>query len=332
MYAMALMIHSLKNEIVRLTKVEKDDGEQAFRICEYARKFKERNKFDEAMELYQFVAQLFPKVAGVRCDMASEYFYKGKMNEALTWLDSCYNFKTVDETSFLNGAFIYSQLGYFDDAQNVLNTYSHIYNRKMDQFYYGLTLFSDSSAKYYEVLNEFCQTADSNAYANEDYIARKLLAFRDSFSLDQYKLLIADNNIPEYYKPLIYTRAVRQFADDCEPFLSYGIYESSIKNYPPAVQFLDEGENCQMDLTEKEYWMLHYAYALYMLGSAKKALLYFEPLTKSSNAFTQQAAKYFDAEILVAQKKNDAAKTLWQEIISSKVQTKYAVLAKQKLN
>ncbi|HRG90165.1 MAG TPA: hypothetical protein PLW44_14160, partial [Chitinophagales bacterium] len=63
-YAMALMRDSLEKEIVRLVKIEKDDGEQAFRMCEYARKFKERNRFDEAMQVYQFIAKQYPALAG----------------------------------------------------------------------------------------------------------------------------------------------------------------------------------------------------------------------------------------------------------------------------
>lgn len=330
-YAMALMKDSVKNEIVRLMKSDTDDGGQAFRMCEYARKFKERNRFDEAMELYQFIAEQYPTVAGVRCDIASEYFYGGRINETLLWLDSCYQFKTVDETSFLNGAFTYSLLGFFDDAQSVLSTYSRIYKRNMAGFYYGLMLFSDSSGKYYAILNDFCQTVDSNAYTNEYYLSKKLLAYRDTFSLNDYKGLVDDKEIPDYYKGLLHQRAFKQFKNNCEPFLIYGVMQSSIKNYPAAVQFLQEGENCKMKAEQAEYWMLHYAYALYMFGEKEKALVYFKPLIKADKPFTAQAAKYFTATVLAEQKKMEEAKKLWNEIALSKQTTKYVQLAKQKL-
>ncbi len=131
-------------------------------------------------------------MAGIRGDIASEYFYAGKMNDALKWVDSCYNFKTVDETSFLNGAFIYSELGYFDQAQNVLNTYSRLYKRKMVFcFISSLRLFADSSEQYGEKLNEFISAVDSNTYyLTEVTIAKKLLAFENKFSLDDFGKLI----------------------------------------------------------------------------------------------------------------------------------------------
>lgn len=331
-YAMALMKDSVKNEIVRLKKVETDDGEQAFRMCEYARKFKERNRFDEAMEIYQFIAQQYPAVAGVRCDIASEYFYAGKINETLLWLDSCYQFKTVDETSFLNGAFTYSLLGFFDDAQSVLSAYSRVYKRNMDGFYYGLMLFSDSSAKYYSILNDFCQTIDSNAYTNEYYLAKKLLAYKDTFAFNDYKALVDDKEIPDYYKGLLHQRAFKQFKNNCEPFLIYGVMQSSLKNYSAAVQFLEEGENCKMQAEQAEYWMLHYAYALYMFGEKEKAAVYFKPLMKSDKPFTAHAARYFSAKILTEQKKVEEAKKLLNEIVLAKQTTKYVELAKGLLN
>ena len=332
-YAMALMKEKLKAEIVALTKQEKnEDGEQPYRIAEYARKFKERGKFEDAMEIYQFIAALFPDVAGLRCDIGSEYFYEGKMKDALIWLDSCYNFKTVDETSFLNGAFIYSELGYYDDAQNVLNTYSRIYQRKMDQFYYGLRLFSDSSDKYFETLSNFIQAVDSNSYSTEIYTAQKLLALHDLFSVENYQQLADDNLIPDYYKVLIHSRALKQFANQCEPSWIYGLYQSSIENYSAAVQFLEEGESCDMSAPQKEYWMLHYAYALFMLGEKNKSLQYFSQLYQSANLFTQHAAKYFNAKILFEFKKDVEARKFLEELVSSNTTTKYTHLARQKLN
>ena len=111
LYAMSINLPKLKLAILSIKQHEADNGEQAFNLNEYARKVKERAHFDEAMEVYAYIAKLFPSVAGVRSDIASEYYYEGRINQALDWLDSTFNFKTVDETSFLNGAYIYSELG-----------------------------------------------------------------------------------------------------------------------------------------------------------------------------------------------------------------------------
>jgi tetratricopeptide (TPR) repeat protein len=107
--------------------------------------------------------------------------------------------------------------------------------------------------------------------------------------------------------------------------------QSSIKNYSAAVQFLQEGENCKMKAEQAEYWILHYAYSLYMFGQKEKALLYFKPLMKSDKPFTTQAAKYFTALILLEQHKVEEAKKLVNEIVLSKQTTKYVELAKQEL-
>lgn len=330
-YAMALMKDSLKNEMVRLKKSVPDDNEEAFKMCEYARKFKERNRFDEAMELYQFVIKMYPAIAGIRCDIASEYFYEGRMNEALVWLDSCYQFKTVDETSFLNGAFIYSELGYFDDAQNVLNTYSRIYKRKMDVFYYGLRLFSDSSTQCFDVLKNFCAEVDSNQYSNEIALAQILLSAHDSFTMNTYLLIVTNNAIPDYYKPLVHARAMKQFPDNCKPFVLYGILQAFVKNYSAAVQFLEEGENCDMQGEEKDSWRLIYTYTLYKQSNAEEFAKSVSQLSNSSNAFLRQAANYFSAKIFLAKRETTTAKKVLTKNAGETQVTKYSELSESLL-
>ncbi len=326
-YAMALMKDSLKSEMVRLKKSVPDDNEEAFKMCAYARKFKERNRFDEAMELYRFVIKMYPAIAGIRCDIASEYFYEGRMNEALVWLDSCYQFKTVDETSFLNGAFIYSELGYFDDAQNVLNTYSRIYKRKMDVFYYGLRLFSDSSAQCFDVLKNFCTEVDTNKYSNEIALAQILLGARDSFTMNTYLLLVTNNAIPDYYKTLIHARAMKQFSGNCKPFVLYGILQAFVKNYSAAVQFLEEGENCDMQGEEKDFWRLIYTYTLYKQHNTEDFTKSALQLFNSSSAISRQAANYFSAKVFLVKKETTAAKKLLSKNAGETQVTKYRELS-----
>lgn len=330
-YTLALMKDSLKTEILRLRKMVGDEDEEAFKMCEYARKFKERNRFNEAMELYAYIANLYPQAAGIRCDMASEYFYEGKMNEALLWLDSTYKFKTVDETSFLNGAFVFSQLGYFDNAQSVLNAYSRIYNRRMDDFYFGLTLFADSSDKYTEVLKAFISEIDSNSYYTEFVLAKQLLSYRTAFTFENYRALAISADVPDYYKVLIHFRGMKQFTNKCEPYFMYGIYSALIKNYSASVQFLEDVEQCRLPPKQTEYWKLSYAFVLYKTNQQEKAKQYFGQLFSSSNIFYSQAAKYFSAKILTAESKNAEAKILYQQLAGAKERTKFAELSVARL-
>lgn len=331
LYAMAIDKPKLKGAILDIKLHEADNGEQAFNLNEYARKVKERAHFDDAMEIYAYVAQLYPHVAGVRSDMASEYYYEGRINQALEWLDSTFNFKTVDETSFLNGAYIYSELGYFDNAQDVFNTYSRIYDRKMDKFYYGLRQFADSSANYYNTLKYFVDVVDSNAYYAECQFARHLMSFKDTFTLADYHKTV-NMNVPEAYKALVHTRAVRQFAD-CEPYMRYGIQQTRIRNYSAAVQFLEEGEQCAklLDVDKHEYWRMCYGYALYRAGMYERAMEAFKLLRASKDAFRVNVAIYFTAMALEKLNSMHEVKANYQSIIDSRAENKYKVLAKYRL-
>ncbi|MBL0309629.1 MAG: hypothetical protein IPP77_08130 [Bacteroidetes bacterium] len=329
-YAMALMKVELENQIAELLKIKKDEtGEQAYQLAEYARKFKERGRFDEAIEIYEFIARQFPDLAGIRCDIGSEFFYDGRMNDALRYLDSAMSKKSVDESSYLNAAFIYSELGYFDQALKCFSDYSKYYNAQMDLFYKGLMMFSNQNIKYSDTLNRFISSIDSNAYYPEYLLATRLLSYKE-FTMANYQQIIKAET-PEWYLPLIYQRTMRQYPDSCQPFIDYGIFQSRIKNYQAAVQFLEEGENCNIEAAEKEYWMICYAYTLYQIEANEKSLLYFKQLTLSKNDFYQQASKYFMARLLIKQGQVKSAKSLLEEIVSAAQKTKYQALAERLL-
>lgn len=330
LYAMALDKERLKKQIADIKRVEPDNGEQAFNLCEFARKVKERGRFDDAMDIYVYISQLYPTVAGVRCDMASEYYYQGRINEALTWLDSTFNFKTVDETSFLNGAYIYSELGYFDDAQDVFNTYSRVYDRKMNTFYYGLRQFADSSDNYYNTLKYFTDVVDTNAYYNEYEFAKYLMTFRDSFTLANYHAAI-NTGAPEAYKALIHTRAVRQFAD-CEPYIRFGVQQNKARNFAAAVQLLEEGEHCQLDDEKREFWRLGYGYALYKMGEYEKCVEVFKHLRGSKDMFKVNAAIYFSGIALQKLNSMHEARANFQSLVDARQNNKYNTLARYRLN
>lgn len=330
LYAMAIDKPKLKKQIADIKRVEPDNGEQAFNLNEFARKIKERGRFDDAMEIYAYIASLYPDVAGVRCDMASEYYYQGRLNDALNWLDSTFAFKTVDETSFLNGAYIYSELGYFDNAQDVFNAYSRVYNRKMNLFYYGLRQFADSSAGYYNTLKEFTLTVDTNAYYNEYDFARYLMAFKDSFTITNYHAAI-NTSAPEAYKTLIHTRAVRQFAD-CEPYIRFGVQQNKARNFASAIQLLEEGLHCTLDMEKKEFWRLAYGYAQYKMGEYDNCIETFKLLRASKDQFKVNAAIYFTSLALLKVGNEREGRVNLQSLVDAKSVNKYNVLARYRLH
>lgn len=329
LYAMAINKEKLKKAIAGIKKAEPDNGEQAFNMCEYARKIEERGRFDDAMEIYKYIAGLYPAVAGVRADMASEYYYEGRLNDALTWLDSTFNFKTVDETSFLNAAYLYSELGYFDNAQDVLNTYSKVYDRKMGNFYFGLRQFADSSDNYYNTLKYFTEVVDSNAYYTEYVLAMQLLNYRTSFTLANYQAVI-NMQLPDAYKVLLHSRAVKQFAD-CDPYVRYGVQQSMARNFSASVQLLEEGANCNMQPEEIEYWKLNYGYALFMHGNYQEAIEAFKRVRASKDAFAVDASKYFTGMALSKQNKIKEARLYFQDLADSRTGTKYTTLGRYRL-
>ena len=327
-YAMSGMTQKLKAEIIEVKKSEADiDGGQVFRMAEYARKLKARGRFNEAIDIYKFIASLYPESAGLRCDIASEYFYEGVFNESLSWLDSCFQHKNIDETSYLNGAFIYSELGYFDNALSVLNTYSEIYDRQMGKFYHGLKLFSEANSEYLLELKDFVSAVDSNFYSDEVRLSKNLIAAQN-LSYSDYSQLISDYEIPDYYKTLIYTRCIRQFNDSCAVSISYGLFLSQLKNYSAALQFLQDMESCPNPDIDSSYVLLVYGYTLYRLNIFDKASTSLKSLSPSENDFVSQASEYFLMKIYEESDAKDLANSLKEKLVNSETQTKYSLLAK----
>lgn len=333
LYAMALMKEELKKQLTELYKAEKVTDETAYSMAEYARKFKERKRFDDAMEIYKTIAKLFPNLGGIRCDIGSEYFYHGDLKPALQWLDSALSKPDLDEATYLNAAFVYSELGYFDNAQKVLDEYSIKYERRMNRFYKGLRLFAEKDPQYAELFTYFISVVDSNAYYEEVKIAKQLLEFTDSFSLSAYRYLVR-SNIPEYYRVFIYQRGLKQFPKECEVYTEYGSFHLLLKNYPAAVQFLQEGEDCTLDSTKLDYWRASYGYVLYVTGNKDKALKMFQPVLQSPKVYWNHAANYFSAKILIERKKEAEALKLLERVTSSPEddKSKYKLLAKDLLN
>lgn len=329
LYAMALEKEKCKALIVQLEKAERDDGEQVFRMGEYARKFRERGKFDEGMDIYQYIALLFPQNAGIRCDMASEYFYHGRHRECLQWLDSTFRFADVDETSYLNAAFNYSSLGYYDAAQKILTDYSNRYGRAMGFYYSALRLFADSGSV--TAMQSFVTTTDSNAYFMEHFVANRILDYSVSKSFNAYKNLIYDAQIPNYYKVLIHQHGITFWKDSCVASAMFGVFHSMVKNYSAAVQFLDVIDEPHCDLQKKNdgYWQMHYGYALYRNKQYAETVRLLSNST-STTAFNREAMLYFKASALYQLNKKSEAKKVWQQLADSAT-TKYARLAVEEL-
>ncbi len=328
LYAMSLQYDSLEKSMLLLKKYLPGGDEEVFTLAEYARQIKEVGDFDGAMRIYMYLVNLYPGSAGIRADVASEYFYNGDFKSSFQWLDSCYRYKSIDETSLLNGAFVLSQLSYFSDALTWLERYDSAYHTQMSLFYKGMMSFAELGDV--KELSAFVNKTDSNSYYQEHVLARDIISLntRDTSWAAFQQLLNRDYS--EYYKPFLYIVAMKKYGQLCDPYVSCGLYQSKIKNYSAAVNFLAEGQNCRMPATQRDYWMLHYAYTLYMSGFKEKAMTYFGPLKNSSDNFVQQASAYFQA-VYEADKLNFSKATdLFFKLWNSTAQTKYTALAYRK--
>ncbi|MBK7147604.1 MAG: hypothetical protein IPH78_01980 [Bacteroidetes bacterium] len=313
----------LLQQIRRIKQQQAADDEQVYSLATYARKVKAEVGFREGMQVYTSLAALYPQVAGLRCDIASEYFYQGDLKSCFQWLDSCSRFSRLDETSLLNGAFIYSQLGYFEDALHWLQRYDTTYQRSMSVFYRGLMNFAEDGNM--TQLRQFVQQADSNLYFEEYKLATRLLEADTAFGLSTFNACMATNP-PEWYQPFLYVRTMKKNATACEPMYRYGMYQNRLRNFSAAVQLLAEGANCTMTEEQHQLWLLQYAYALHQTNNHPMAHSYFLQLTESPIPFCRQAATYL---LINREDTSDKTTEALYRLSQAQPATKYAVLAQQ---
>ncbi len=331
LYSLSLRTVELERQLIQMQSTITESEDNAYLYAEYARNLKIRGRFDDAMQVYALIANMFPDLAGIRCDMANEYFYAGDFNKALIYLDSTLSKKEVDQTSFINAAALYSTMGFYDQAYNTFKRYSDKDTLIEADFYKGLLMFANMDSGYYNQLRQFLDHATPQSYYDEMQLAEKLLPYgRAPFELDDYLALATNEKIARYYRVLILQRGVRQFRGECLPLFLFGSFYCNIKNYGAATQLLrEEAEDCRLISQEQlERWTLTTGFALYKKGDAQKAEFYFQKLFASKSSVNQQASKYFVAKGDWEAGKKEEAKKLFIEIAASKMPTKYSWLSK----
>lgn len=307
LYSYSLRTDDLIAEIKVLKPMLGNSNDNAYVMADYARNLKVRGRFDDAMKVYASIAALYPTLAGIRCDMAGEYYYAGKPKDALLYLDSVLAQSDIDETSYINTAAIYSCLGYYDMAYKAFTGYSVRYGNKMAMFYAGLQQFARMDASYITSLKGFGGAVNQDFYADEVPLAAYLIELNNVMTTADYKRLV-QNNYRDYYSILIHQRAMLELKESCDGFLGYGLQQLAMNNYEIANEFFDGVEQCKLNEADKEKYSFYYAYSLYKAGRVKDAVGYFRPLMDSKDEYRRTAAVYFMLQASGKVKINDMAR------------------------
>lgn len=307
LYSYSLRTDDLIAEIKVLKPLLGNSNDNAYVMADYARNLKMRGRFDDAMRVYASIAALYPTLAGIRCDMAGEYYYTGKPKEALVYLDSAMAQSDIDETSYINAAAIYSSLGYYDMAYKTFTAYSVRYGNKMAIFYAGLQQFARMDSSYITTLKGFGSSINQDFYADEVPLAAHLIELNNVMTVADYNKLV-QSNYRDYYSILIHQRAMLELKESCDGFLGYGLQQLMMNNYDIANEFFEGIQQCQLDAAKRELFSFYYAYSLYNAGKIKEATNFFRPLIASKDDYRRTAAVYFMVQASGKVKMNDGAK------------------------
>lgn len=322
LFAMSLQTNKLLKQIPILDR-EISDGSanSAYRLLDYARGLRERNKIEDANKVFALVCSLYPKLGDLKSDWAGELLYSGNLKaaqaKALEVLNADFDAQSREN---ITDIFVYS-----NSIPSVLLTHNKY--SKLDSNYKYAPLV-EGFIRYVgndEIWKDFLKSKVQQTYFNEDTGA--LVQFARFITTDEYYQgsytdFMALLSVPTttLINWAVLTKAVNTFPDSLQFKMMLGEFYLNGKNYALANAYFQQVLQMPMEPAVRDDIRFIYAYSLYCNKDYKQSVPMFQDQFKDANVFKQQAAKYFVGKMT-------SDKVLLKQLTNSEQKTKYIALA-----
>lgn len=327
-YSLALQTGKLCDMLGQMKRDLKTDSTTPYDWSDYARNMMERNHFEEGMQVYYRIAQLFPGEGGTWSDMAAEYYKQGDLKRAHECADTAFMMPYYDGMTCRNIAFIYGVLEDYPKASAANKKWWMKEGDVNDYMIYdGLLALNEKNDKsiFREYLKEDKTTLPGREIAN--YIVS------DSFklNLDSYRRL-SNIELNDAYKILIH----KYFKNHTSLFLPAFNYAEALTynfRYDDAVKAFDEIKTDTISKSEKENFLFYSAWACYKAGKQEKANEKWEQLLNSDDFYRKSAAAYFLGKYYFGQDKHSLKAVGYCNLVAADyTKSKYAAYCKNMLD
>lgn len=324
LYSISLRQTDLMDLLPELARQLEPTSEEAYKLADYARMFRERRKFDQAIEIYRQLIKLYPNTRGLYSDIAGEYFSRGMMKQAITACDSALATTVPDELSCNSCALIYSINSENNKALSALKKQMELYQTTDYLLFKGLLGFRNKDSSAVNDLKLYLSKTDSKAEASNTLLAAKIMGMCHTFSIQDYKELL-QYSFPLRFFMLIDERAMKDFPESHKPFLNYACTQALYLNHAAAAAaFAKIRTTSYMNTEEAARYHLYYGLSLEELNKSEQALPHWEKLLSSSDFYSRSAASYYSGKYHVSKGNPEKAKAIWVDILMTANQSKYS--------
>jgi len=321
-FTMSLQIDKLTKQIPILnTEMSDGTANSAYRLIDYPRGLRERNRMDDANKVFALICSLYPKLYDLKSDWAGELLYNGNLKaaqaKALEVLNGDFDAQSREN---ITDIFVYA-----NNIPSVILTYNK-YSKIDTNYRYaplveGIIRFVGND----EVWKDFLSSKLQQPVFNEDTSA--LVQFSrfitsDEYYKGRYNDFLALLSVPtaSLINWAVLNKAVNTFPDSLQFKVMLAEFYLNGKNYPLANNYFQQALQLPMQPAMRADIRFIYGFSLYKNKDFKQAIPLFQDQFNDENVFKQQASKYF-----VGKMTND--KILLKQLINSEQKSKYIRLA-----
>ena len=325
LYGMADMRKELLDYLPITAAAGKAKGKDfVYALIQYAQLLQDRGDKQGAYEAYKKIADLYPGISSVWCQLASAYRANGDITNAKLYADKAFT-APPDMSACGDALDIYAVLGEYSKVLPVLKIISQDSTYPVYSFYDGIYRYAHHDTTWREQLSKYIKQFPTPPDSDILFTASLYmlsLQFHDDYH-DFIRLLTFANS--DFYTGLIIDKAVHDFKDSIQPYLEQAKLMVDGRNYPKANAIYASIEKKNMDSELQIVYHMEYGFSLYCAGEYTKAISHFSKITDP--AF-MVIADYFVAQSYLKSGNKPKALSYFQVILDSKDESKYSYLSK----
>jgi len=327
-YSSALMKNELLRYLKRVQQAVPSEPDLPYLLADYARNLKERRRIEDALEVYEAIANMFPQHGGIRSDIAGEYYEAGRLHNAEIYINEALGKKDLDEMVYGNAFFISTIIGNYDLALKAVRSEANIVGHKHDKLYYGLVQMARQQPEWRQTLKDYIAVETENEAHKA--LALRLSGANFSFSDEDLKVVI-ELALPDHFKLPVYEAFMKAHPDKFDPAFQLAETLTYHGNYVKATDIFRDMNLSGTSVEQREAFNFYHAWALYRNEEIENAVTEWEPLLDSENFYFKSAASYFLARWELTEGNKLEASELFGSIASRSGESKYAMYSKNLL-
>lgn len=330
LYAMALMKQELIAHFPRMKAALPQEKGLPYNMGDYARMFNERERFDDAMDVYRAMLRLYPKRAWIYNDMAVLTYQRRHFPKALGLMQKAVKARAPTWQMYSTATTFFTLSEDYPFALKMHRKLSVLKSDQRWRLYRGLVRLARGKGDWRADLKAYYAKADD---VDEDKpLAKFLLSADNALDYASYKKAARISSLMQFGL-LVHRWGIRIAPSRHDPLYAYARMMNENHNFAvsaPLYKKLLTMKTLPVDWREQV--RVEYAWALHVGGQKKVAARQWRQLVKAEDAFIKNAALYFLGDDAWNRGDKQAALRYFRQLDKDKPTTKYAAMARGRVD